>query len=68
MSAGGGDPDESVFLMAGRMENLMLTGERAPQVGPDGTPLQRGLRTSVKNNTLSITGAMQALHVVGDVE
>lgn len=47
---------------------LMLTGERSPQIGPDGAPLQRGLRTSVKDNTLSITGAMQALHVVGDVE
>ena len=47
---------------------LMLTGERTPQVGPDGIPLQRGLRASVKNNTLSITGAMQALHVVGDLE
>jgi hypothetical protein len=47
---------------------LMLTGERTPQLGPDGIPIQRGLRTSVKNNTLSITGAMQALHVVGDFE
>jgi hypothetical protein len=47
---------------------LMLTGERTPQIGPDGIPLQRGLRTSVKNNTLSITGTMQALHVVGDFE
>jgi hypothetical protein len=47
---------------------LMLTGERTPQIGPDGVPLQRGLRASLKNNTLSITGAMQALHVVGDLE
>jgi hypothetical protein len=47
----------------------MLAGERAtPQLGPDGMPLQGGLRASLKNNTLSITGAMQALHVVGDLE
>jgi hypothetical protein len=48
--------------------SLMLTSERTAQIGPDGIPLQYGLRTSVKNNTLSITGAMQALHVVGDFE
>ena len=47
---------------------LMLTSERTKQIGPDGIPLQRGLRATVKNNTLSITGAMQALHVVGDLK
>lgn len=47
---------------------LMLTGERTPQIGPDGVPLQRGLRATLKNNTLSIAGAMQALHVAGDLE
>ena len=51
-----------------RYLRLMLTGERAPQIGPDGISLQHGLQTSVKNNTLSITGAMQALHVAGDFE
>jgi len=48
---------------------LMLKGERStPEIGPDGAELQRGLRASLENDTLSITGAMQALHVVGDQE
>jgi hypothetical protein len=47
---------------------LMLTGERTPQIGPDGLLLQQGLRASLEGNTLSITGAMQALHVAGDFE
>ena len=48
---------------------LMLQGERStPEIGPDGIALQRGLRASLVNDTLSITGAMQALHVVGDQE
>ena len=47
----------------------MLAGEGAtPRVGPDGVPLQRGLRARIKGDTLSITGAMQMLHVVGDLE
>lgn len=48
----------------------MLAGESiTPHVGPDGVPLQRGLRASIRNNnTLSITGSMQALHVAGDLE
>lgn len=47
---------------------LMLTGERTPQIGPDGVALQRGLSATLKNSTLCITGAMQALHVAGEVE
>ena len=48
---------------------LMLKGERAiTEIGPDGVALQQGLRASLENDTLSITGAMQALHVVGDLE
>ena len=47
----------------------ILVGERAAsQTGPDGMPLQQGIRASLKNNTLSIMGAMQALHVAGDPE
>jgi len=47
----------------------MLNGESATlQIGPDGVPLQRGLRANLVNETLSITGAMQALHVVGEFE
>jgi hypothetical protein len=47
----------------------MLQGEPAtPALGPDGVALQGELRASLVNNTLSITGAMQALHVVGDIE
>jgi hypothetical protein len=47
----------------------MLAGERVtPPVGPDGAPLQRGLRASLDGDTLFISGAMQALHVVGDVD
>jgi hypothetical protein len=48
---------------------LMLAGEsRTPQIGPDGVVLRRGLRASLKNDTLSIRGAMQALHVAGGLE
>jgi hypothetical protein len=47
----------------------MLAGERATVgIGPDGVALQGGLCASLENDTLSIRGAMQALHVVGDVE
>jgi len=46
-----------------------LSGERTtPEIGPDGVALQRGLRASLENDTLTITGAMQALHVAGDLE
>lgn len=47
----------------------MLAAERTtPQIGPDGVPLQRGLRANLENDTLSITGTMQALHIVGEFE
>jgi hypothetical protein len=39
-----------------------------PPIGPDGAPLQRGLRVSLDDDTLFISGAMQALHVVGDLD
>ena len=32
-------------------------------VGPDGQPLLGGLRASLEGDTLSISGALQALHV-----
>lgn len=48
---------------------LMLAGEsRTPQIGPDGVALWRGVRASLKNDTLSMKGAMQALHVAGGLE
>jgi len=52
-----------------RFLRRVLTGERlAPMIGPDGIPLERGLRAELRDGTLSITGAMQALHVAADIE
>jgi len=47
----------------------MLSGQRvAPMIGPDGIPLESGLRAELRDDTLSITGAMQALHVAAEIE
>jgi hypothetical protein len=57
--------------MASRSNFLrrVLIGERTTlQIGPDGVALQRGLRARLENDTLAITGAMQALHVVEEFE
>jgi hypothetical protein len=38
------------------------------RLGPDGLPLQPALDARVRGGTLSVSGAFQALHVVGDDE
>jgi hypothetical protein len=52
-----------------RFLRRVLSGQRVtPMIGPDGAPLERGLRAELREGTLSITGAMQALHVAADIE
>lgn len=47
----------------------LLADDPAPlatRIGPDGRPLEHGVRASLRGDTLSISGAMQALHLAGD--
>jgi hypothetical protein len=50
------------------LKRMLLSENPKPQTGPDGELLQRGIRANLENDTLFITGAMQALHIVGETE
>lgn len=54
---------------SGFLKRLLLCDGEAVnrrRKGPDGLPLQCALRTQVRGDTLSLSGAFQALHIVGD--
>jgi hypothetical protein len=53
----------------GAFLSRLFADDAAPletRIGPDGRPLEQGLRASLRGGTLSVSGAMQALHVAGD--